>query len=170
MDKYEEESNIREVNFIKYNANHNTRRINTNIEDKTFSVKNATNNQEYTWDTYNDFKGNKKEGGNMENDKILEIYISKVDKDQSELKQDMRDSEKRLETHIIESEQRMEAKLDRIERLIDSQNSKIDKVDDKIDKVKDDIHKNSIEQYRFWIGLVASIVIGIASIIVTLVK
>ena len=109
-------------------------------------------------------------GDDMGDEKILEMYINKVDRDQAELKQDMRESEKRIENHVIASEKRMEERYNRIQGLIESQNSKIDKVDGKIDKVKDDIHKTTIEQYRFWIGLVVSIAVGVAGIIVALIK
>lgn len=146
-----------------YNSKHRSEEKVVNLFSGSAYNTNRDNNKYHESQTF-------KRGDNMDNNKLLEMYISKVNQDQVDLKQDMRESEKRIENHVIASEKRMEERFNRIQDLIEAQNAKIDKVDDKIDSVKDDIHKTTIEQYRFWIGLVISIVIGVAGIIVTLIK
>lgn len=105
----------------------------------------------------------------MDNEKILEMYINKVDKDQLELKQDMRESEKRLESHVMQSEKRMEDRMERIENLIISQGAKFDKMDDKISEVSKEV-SNKLEDYRkFQWGIAISIFLAIAAMIVSLI-
>ena len=105
----------------------------------------------------------------MDNNKILELYIAKVDKDQSELKQDIRESENRIFQKVSDSEERMNKRLDKIEDLIKDQNTKFDKMDDKIVEVSQSV-KNGLEDYRkFLWGITISILLAIAAMIITMV-
>lgn len=112
-------------------------------------------------------KGNQNRDDEMDNNKILELYIAKVDKDQSELKQDIRESENRIFQKVSDSEERMNKRLDKIEDLIKDQNTKFDKMDDKIVEVSQSV-KNGLEDYRkFLWGITISILLAIAAMIIT---
>lgn len=114
-------------------------------------------------------KGNQNRDDEMDNNKILELYIAKVDKDQSELKQDIRESENRIFQKVSDSEERMNKRLDKIEDLIKDQNTKFDKMDDKIVEVSQSV-KNGLEDYRkFLWGITISILLAIAAMIITMV-
>lgn len=114
-------------------------------------------------------KGNQNRDDEMDNNKILELYIAKVDKDQSELKQDIRESENRIFQKVSDSEERMNKRLDKIEDLIKDQNTKFDKMDDKIVEVSQSV-KNGLEDYRkFLWGITISILLAIATMIITMV-
>ena len=109
-------------------------------------------------------KGNQNRDDEMDNNKILELYIAKVDKDQSELKQDIRESENRIFQKVSDSEERMNKRLDKIEDL-----TKFDKMDDKIVEVSQSV-KNGLEDYRkFLWGITISILLAIAAMIITMV-
>lgn len=101
------------------------------------------------------------EGKDM--DDLLKTYIEKVDRDQSELREDIRESEKRTEKRIADSERRMDEHLDKIEQLIISQNDKMDdfkqKVSDKLDADKKDRHSNNI---ALFIGAISVLVAMVA--------
>ena len=114
-------------------------------------------------------KRNQNRDDEMDNNKILELYIAKVDKDQSELKQDIRESENRIFQKVSDSEERMNKRLDKIEDLIKDQNTKFDKMDDKIVEVSQSV-KNGLEDYRkFLWGITISILLAIAAMIITMV-
>lgn len=107
--------------------------------------------------------------GGDDMDDLLKSYIEKVDRDQSDLKTDMREREERTEKRISESEDRMDARLDRIEKMIISQNEKFDKIDDKISKVNEEV-SNRLDDYRkFMWGIAISIFLAIAAMIVSLI-
>lgn len=91
---------------------------------------------------------------NMDNDKILEIYIQKVDKDQSELKQDMRDSEARIFDKVSESEERIDKKFDKIQNLLE-------KHDQKLDNVMNVVNNKMDENRKFMWGIVITILLSI---------
>lgn len=87
-------------------------------------------------------------------DDYLKTYIEKVDRDQSDLKQDFRESEKRLENHINKSEERMDAQLSRIEELIKEQGHKVD-------DLKETINTKIGENRRFMWGITVTIILSI---------
>lgn len=118
---------------------------------------------------------------NMDDNKLLEMYINRMENDTKEFKQDIRDTEKRMderlnriEDMISSQNNKFDEKFDRFDDKLERINNKIDDrfntLNDKIEKVKDDIQKGETDRNRFWIGLVASILIGLGSIIVTLIK
>ena len=65
-------------------------------------------------------------------DDLLQKYIEKVDRDQSDLRKDIKDSEDRVNRVVENSEQRMDKRLDRIEQMINDQNNRIDALSEKI--------------------------------------
>lgn len=95
----------------------------------------------------------------MENDKILELYINKIDKDQSELKKDSREREERIDKRIAETEARTEKKLEKIEKMILEQNRKIDDLSDKItEKLEDDKKYRHTNNIAIIIGVVTTVI------------
>ena len=105
--------------------------------------------------TYN----NTERSRDMENDKILELYINKIDKDQSELKKDLREREERIDKRIAETEARTEKKLEKIEKMILEQNRKIDDLSDKItEKLEDDKKYRHTNNIAIIIGVVTTVI------------
>ena len=77
-------------------------------------------------------------------DDLLQKYIEKVDRDQSDLRKDIKDSEDRINRIVENSEMRMDKRLDRIEQMINEQNNKIDALSEKMTtKLEED------RKYRF---------------------
>ena len=109
--------------------------------------------------TYDISKEKKESGKDMENDKILELYISKVDKDQAELKQDVRDSEKRFSDKVLESEIRMDNRLERIEGMINEQSKDVislkDEIKNRMEEDKKYRHTNNI---AIVIGVITTVI------------
>lgn len=116
-----------------------------------------------------EINASQKEVQDMDENKLLEKYMDKIDTDQRELKLDVREREERIEKRVAESESRMDMRLDRIERMIISQNEKFDKIDDKITKVNEEVG-DKLEDYRkFMWGIAISIFLAIAAMIVSLI-
>lgn len=98
-----------------------------------------------------------KEGKNM--DDLLKSYIEKVDRDQSALREDIRESERRTEKRIEDSEQRMDKRLDKIEQLISSQNNKIDELKQSVnDKLEDDKKYRHTNNIAIVIGVITTVI------------
>lgn len=113
----------------------------------------------YGHDTYSEPNNDVEYGDDkMDDNKLLELYINKVDKDQAELKLDLRDSEKRIESHISSVESRMDERLNRIEDMINSQNDKIDTVGEKLNENK-----------KFMWGITFTIILSILGSIGTII-
>lgn len=119
----------------------------------------------------------KEEVFNMDENKILEKYLDKIDKDRREqeerLSRNIELSEKRIHDERIELEKRViedsKAREERMEkRFMEVMNSleKINsKMDEKIDKMSE-----KIDSTNKWItGLCISTIVGIAAIVVTVV-
>jgi len=84
----------------------------------------------------------------MENNNLLSKVYRKVDRDQSDLRIDIRSSEERTAKNISEIQQRMDDRLNRIEGLLVKQNEnfeiKFDKLENKIDNKIDNL-ENKID-------------------------
>lgn len=89
-------------------------------------------------------------------DDLLKTYIEKVDRDQSDLREDIRENERRTEKRISETENRMDSRLERIEKMIASQT-------EKIDSIKDDVNNKMEENKKFMWGIVVSILLSIVA-------
>lgn len=89
-------------------------------------------------------------------DDLLKTYIEKVDRDQSDLREDIRENERRTEKRISEMENRMDSRLERIEKMIASQT-------EKIDSIKDDVNNKMEENKKFMWGIVVSILLSIVA-------
>lgn len=87
-------------------------------------------------------------------DDLLKLYIEKVDRDQSDLRKDISESEKRTEIKISEIEKRMDARVERIEQLINSQN-------DKMSSMKDSVENGLHENKKFMWGIIITILLSI---------
>ena len=119
------------------------------------------------------------DGDGMDNDKILEKYLEKVDKDTYELKKDVHESEKRLHEYIRESEGRMDRRFENMEKrfenmdrrfenmekLILNQNDKLKSLEDTVNKsiyeLKEKVDEKMDDNRKFMWGIMFS-VIGIA--------
>lgn len=109
----------------------------------------------------------------MENSKILELYISKVDKDQAELKQDIRDSEKRVSEQMLESEKivdtrleliekRMDTRLEHIEGMISEQNKNIISLKN---EMKDRLEEDKRCRYTNIITITLGVIVTVVAMI-----
>lgn len=82
----------------------------------------------------------------MNNDDILSKYIEKVDRDQSDLRADMREIEKRTANTLENIERRMDLRLNRIEDLIAKQNDDLNKkIPDSYSKLESKINEANRE-------------------------
>lgn len=89
-------------------------------------------------------------------DDLLKAYIEKVDRDQSDLREDIRESEKRTEHRISEMEGRMDSRLERIERMIEKQG-------DNIQSVEQNVNNKMDENKKFMCGIVITILLSIVA-------
>jgi hypothetical protein len=110
-----------------------------------------------------------REANSMDNNDLLSKYIEKVDRDQSDLRTDIRESERRTSEHIAAVEERMDGRLNRIEDLISKQTNKIDetasKQSDKINKMGDKLNET-----RNWvIGVCITTIFAIAAMVIAII-
>ena len=99
------------------------------------------------------------EGKNM--DDLLKSYIEKVDRDQSELREDVRESERRTEKKISEFD-KIDNRLNKIEQILNSQN-------DKIDDLKQTVNGKMEEEKKYRHSNNIAIVIGVVSTVVAMI-
>lgn len=91
-------------------------------------------------------------------DDLLQKYIEKVDRDQSDLRKDIKDSEDRVNRVVENSEQRMDKRLDRIEQMINDQNNRIDALSEKITtKLEEDRKYRHTNNIAILIGVVTTV-------------
>ena len=95
----------------------------------------------------------------MNNDNILERYINKVDRDQSDLRNDIRESERRTQENLSKIEERMDTRLNRIENMMSKQN-------DVIDKLKDDLIEKMDASQKWIVGIAIVTILGISSMVI----
>jgi hypothetical protein len=124
---------------------------------------NGYNGNKYINTEYN-FKEMEKEEvfSGMDNNKLLEKYIDKMDRDQSDLRNDIRASENRTARNIELLEERNIERLNRIEQIINDHNAKID---EKYEKLESKIDSNN----KFIISLSISTIIGIAAMVIAVI-
>jgi hypothetical protein len=120
--------------------------------------------------SYNDAQ-NKEEVFDVDNNEILMKYMEKVDRDQSDLRNDIRESEHRTTERISSIEERMDNRLDRIEDMISEHTKSIDEkfsnLESKIDSNNKYIHNISIS---VMIGIGSISVATIVSLIIVLIN
>jgi len=126
-----------------------------------YTYRNSINNK-------NDVQFSSFEGGNnMENNNLLEKYIEKVDRDQSDLRIDIRASEERTAKSISEIQQRMDDRLNRIEDLLVKQNDnfeiKFDKLENKIDNKFDNLERKVDDNKRFMRNIEITIIVALVA-------
>lgn len=113
---------------------------------------------------YNIRKRNKRDVTSaMDNNKLLEKYIEKMDRDQSDLRRDIQMSEDRTNKRLSEIEQRMDNRLNRIEDMISGQN-------DKINNLHRHITQELRDNRKFMWGITISIVALIITVIIGVVQ
>lgn len=126
----------------------------------------------------------KEEVFDMDENKILEKYLDKIDKDRREQEQRLNENIRSMEQRITEerrlSEERMEKKfieaMDSIKetnKKLDSINSKLDKkvetINSKIDEKTDKIGEKIDNTNKWIIGVCLSTIIGIAAMVLTVI-
>lgn len=126
----------------------------------------------------------KKGADTVDNEKLLETYIHKVDEEQRQLRSDMRASEERTSKQVSESEkrtseriaaieERMDDRLNRIEDLISKGNDCTDnlmkRMEDNtnasISKLSDDIKDNSRHIQQISVSVIAMAVATVLSVV-----
>ena len=91
-------------------------------------------------------------------DDLLQKYIEKADRDQSDLRKDIKDSEDRVNRVVENSEQRMDKRLDRIEQMINDQNNRIDALSEKITtKLEEDRKYRHTNNIAIVLGVIATV-------------
>ncbi|MCU6800772.1 hypothetical protein [Alitiscatomonas aceti] len=101
----------------------------------------------------------KREVDGMGENKLLEMYIEKVDKDQRELRENMKEREERVEKQIEASEARENERMNRIEQMISSQNEKIDSLKEKIsEQLEEDKKYRHTNNIAIVTGVVATVI------------
>ena len=104
----------------------------------------------------------KREETKMNENDILKAYIEKVDRDQSDLRADIRESERRTSEKMDKIEERMDQRLNRIEDMI--QKSTKDTADS-IEKLNE-----KVESKLHWIeNTCIATIIGIAAMVITVI-
>jgi len=103
----------------------------------------------------------------MDNNEILEKYIEKVDRDQSDLRSDIRESERRTSERMAMVEERMDNRLNRIEDLIGQTNRDVSEKYDKLYDKMLEIEPKTTTILRWNIGVSIATIIGIAAMVIT---
>lgn len=116
--------------------------------------------------SYNKDKSNNSELNDM--DKILEKYIDKLDRDQSDLRRDIQSSEERT-SHLIE---KMERRMEISDTRMDNRLEKIEKM------IEDSIKHNTENSVRleskidsnnkFIISISITVIIGVAAMVISI--
>lgn len=98
----------------------------------------------------------------MDSNELLKAYMEKVDRDQSDLRSDIRESERRTSAKIDNIERRMDERLNRIEDMI---SNSINKNNEKIEALESKIDGKT----RWVVGTCIATIVGIAAMVVTVV-
>ena len=98
----------------------------------------------------------------MDSNELLKAYMEKVDRDQSDLRSDIRESERRTSANIDNIERRMDERLNRIEDMI---SNSINKNNEKIEALESKIDGKT----RWVVGTCIATIVGIAAMVVTVV-
>ena len=109
------------------------------------------------WNAYYKYMASKsnKEADNMDDNKILEMYIQKTNQDQEQLRNDVRASEERTSSRTNAIEERMDHRLDRIENMISTSQ---DRLEDKIDNNNKFIHSITYANLGIAVAVIALII------------
>ena len=102
---------------------YNEARASSQRKDRTFEVELV--------DLYTE------EESNMNSDDMLKSYIDKVDRDQADLRQDIRDREEKTSKRLESIEGRMDTRLNRIEDMISKSS---DNVELKMEQIRNEMH------------------------------
>lgn len=123
----------------------------------------------------------KSEGDDMKSDEILQAYMDKVDRDQRDLKVEIREREERIAQGIKDSEQRMDDRMARIEQMILEQNksyeAKMDKLTEKVEvsmKEMNSKFENSVTEIKSnklqIVALVIATVLSVAGVAIAAIQ
>ncbi len=112
----------------------------------------------------NEYQG--REGDVVDNNQILEKYIDKVDRDQAALREDIRESERRTSERVAVIEERMDARLNRIEDML-QKNSDSYNADYK--SLITQINSSGNENRKFMWGIAITILVACVATVVAVI-
>lgn len=101
-----------------------------------------------------------KEEDRMNDNDLLKAYMDKISQDQTEIRSDSRESERRMSERINEIEKRMDTRLNRIEDMIASST-------EKTDTAINDLKESVDSKMRWVVGTSITTILGIAAMVVT---
>lgn len=130
---------------------YNEARASSQRKDRTFEVELV--------DLYTE------EESNMNSDDMLKSYIDKVDRDQADLRQDIRDREEKTSKRLESIEGRMDTRLNRIEDMISKSS---DNVELKMEQIRNEMHMSKalvITAALAVVGVCIAAIIGIAVLV-----
>lgn len=106
----------------------------------------------------------KAEESPMTNDEFLSRYIEKVDRDQSDLRADIREGERRTSEKISSVEERMDSRLNKIENLFVKMDEKITRLDEKLDDRLEKMDQKLDNSNKFVQNMALTVNIGVITI------
>lgn len=119
----------------------------------------------------------REEADTMDDNKILEKYLDKVDQDRRDVEikiiQDRRESEKRIEEQRRLSEERMENRFNEVMNSWQKTNDKIDitynRLENKLDSSVKGMEDKLDNTYKWIIGTCIATIIGIAAMVISVI-
>ena len=102
----------------------------------------------------------------MDNDRILEKYLDKVDQDRRDQEQRIAKNMELMEKRLSDSEGRIEARFNQIMKSIEDTNKKVDdsiqRMENKFDKLTDEVKENN----KYIRNISVTTIIGIAAMVI----
>ena len=134
--------------------------IKESFEQNRKSYSNDSSTYTFIPNITNNFS--KTEENKMNENDMLKAYMEKVDRDQSDLRADIRESERRTSEKIDKIEERMDQRLNRIEDII---TKSTDNTATKIDNLEKEVSST----LKWVIGTCVATIIGIAAMVITII-
>lgn len=122
-----------------------------------------------THNVIDSMENERKEDVAMNGEDMFRAYIEKVNRDQSDLRNDIRASEERIAKHIEASEDRFEKRLNRVLEEMDRRSAEIEnKVAESVKSSKE--AQDSIKNTSKWItGVCITTILGIAAMVIAVI-
>lgn len=132
------------------------------IQTSEYDKRNRGSSKAINWEVATD----------LDDSKILEKYIDKVDQDRRDQEERIASSISHMEKRITEerrlSEERMEKRFNETMNVMRETNSQINKLEEKLDNKTEKMIEKIDSSNKWIIGICISTIIGIAAMIVTL--
>lgn len=139
--------------------------------------KGKNSNKTYSTAHRSNVEAQLEEADTMDDNKILEKYLDKVDQDRRDMEirltQDRRESEKRIEEQRRLSEERMESRFNEVMNSWQKTNDKIDitynRLENKVDSSVKGMEDKLDNTYKWIIGTCIATIIGIAAMVISVI-